>query len=128
MEPQALVHGHQPEGDPVAAREAVQHGLRGDERRPIEELLALPPEELDALVASPPALVAVAPPGEDAFVALGDGTLTEPGRYAVVCFIPTGAEPQAYLDALEANPGQPPQIEGGPPHLANGMYADLVVS
>jgi hypothetical protein len=108
--------------------ELVALRLPDDEVRSVEELLALPPEELETLFAASPALVAVAPPGEDGFIALGDGTLTEPGRCAVVCFIPTGADPQAYLDALEANPGQPPQVDGGPPHLAAGMYAELVVA
>ena len=41
--------------------------------------------------------------------------------------IPTGAEPQAYLDELEANPGQPPQVEGGPPHFTGGMFQQVVV-
>ena len=107
--------------------ELVALRLPDAELRPLDELLALPPAELEALFAAPPALVAVAPPGEDSFVALGDGTLAEPGRYVVLCFIPTGADPQAYLDALEANPGQPPQVSGGPPHHTAGMYADLVV-
>mgnify|MGYP000368437773 CR=1 FL=1 len=107
--------------------ELVALRLPDDERRPVAELLALPPEQLEALFAAPPALVTVAPPGKDGFVALGDGKLTEPGRYAVVCFIPTGADPQAYLDALEAEPGQPPQVPGGPPHLASGMYKEVSV-
>ena len=51
-------------------------------------------------------------------------------RPAVVCFIPTGADPQAYLDALEANPGQPPQVDGGPPHridnIDRGVVAEVV--
>lgn len=108
--------------------ELVAIRVPDDEQRSIDELLALPAAELEALFAAPPALVAVAPPGEDGFVAVGDGTLIDPGRYAVVCFIPTGADPQAYLDALEANPGQPPQVDGGPPHLTAGMYAEVVVS
>jgi plastocyanin len=108
--------------------ELVALRLPDDERRSVAELAKLPPQELEALFAAPPALVAVAPPGKDGFVALGDGTLSEPGRYAVFCFIPTGADPQAYLDALEANPGQPPQVEGGPPHFVTGMYTELVVA
>jgi hypothetical protein len=107
--------------------ELVALRLPDDELRSTEELLALPPAELEALFSAPPALAVVAPPGEGSFVALGDGTLTEPGRYVVICFIPTGADPQAYLDALEANPGQPPQLDGGAPHHSAGMYADLVV-
>lgn len=108
--------------------ELVAIRVPNDERRSIDQILALPAAELETLFAAPPALVAVAPPGEDGFVALGDGTLIEPGRYAVVCFIPTGADPQAYLDALEANPGEPPLVDGGPPHLTAGMYAEIAVS
>ena len=69
----------------------------------------------------------VAPPGEDGFAAVGDGALGEPGRYLVMCFIPTGADPAAYLDALEANPGQPPSVSGGPPHFTAGMYREVTV-
>lgn len=108
--------------------ELVAMRLPDDETRSVEDLLTLPEAELGALFAAPPALVAVAPPGEDGFVALGDGTLEEPGRYAVLCFIPTGADPQAYLDALEANPGQPPTVDGGPPHFTQGMFHELSVS
>ncbi len=32
-------------------------------------------------------------PGEEGMPVVGDGTVTEPGRYAVVCFIPVGADP-----------------------------------
>lgn len=108
--------------------ELVAMRLPDDEARGVEELLALPEAELGALFAAPPALVAVAPPGEDGFVALGEGTLDDPGRYAVLCFIPTGADPQAYLDALEADPGQPPVVDGGPPHFTQGMFQEVAVS
>lgn len=107
--------------------ELVLLRLPDDEDRSVNELLALPEGELEALFTAPPALVLVAPPGEDGFVALGDGAVTEAGRYVAVCFIPTGADPQAYLDALEANPDQPPAIEGGPPHLTAGMYQQVTV-
>ena len=60
----------------------------------------------------------------------GDGTLTEPGRYLVFCAIPTGADPDdamvAMQEAVDSQSG-PPQIDGGPPHLAQGMYGELVV-
>lgn len=107
--------------------ELVALRLGADEDRPVDELVALPQAELEALFAGEPALVLVAPPGDQGFVALGDGALGDPGRYAVFCFIPTGADPQAYLDALEATPGQPPQVDGGPPHFTAGMYAEVVV-
>lgn len=101
--------------------------LPDDETRSVDELLALPEGELQALFAAPPVFVLVAPPGEDGFAALGDATVTEPGRYVAMCFIPTGTDPQAYLDALEANPGQPPAIQGGPPHFTAGMIQEVTV-
>lgn len=107
--------------------ELVAMRLADEEDRTAEELAALPEQELGALFGGPPALVLVAPPGEDGFAAVGDGTLSEPGRYLVACFIPTGADPVAYLDALEANPGQPPSVDGGPPHFTAGMYGELTV-
>jgi hypothetical protein len=57
---------------------------------------------------------------------LGDGTLHEPGRYVVLCGIPLGADPQAYLDAAQTSDG-PPDVPGGPPHFTAGMFAELVV-
>ncbi len=107
--------------------ELVAMRLADDEDRTAEELVALPEQELGALFAGPPALVLIAPPGEGGFVAVGNGALDEPGRYLFICFIPTGAEPAAYLDALDANPGQPPSVAGGPPHFSAGMYAEVKV-
>jgi hypothetical protein len=107
--------------------ELVAMRLADDEDRTAAELVALSEPELGALFAGPPALVVVAPPGEDGFAALGDGTLGVPGRYLIMCFIPTGADPAAYLDALEANPGQPPSVPGGPPHFTAGMYGEVFV-
>jgi len=96
------------------------------EERAIDELLALPEEELAALMAGEPALVALAAPeSNETIYAVGDGALTQPGRYAIVCFIPTGADPDAYLNAP---PGDgPPEVEGGPPHFTAGMWAELTV-
>lgn len=73
--------------------ELVAVRLADEEQRPVADLLALPQPELDALVRGepPPALVIVAQPGEQGAVIVGDGTLTEPGRYLVACFIPIGA-------------------------------------
>lgn len=107
--------------------ELVAMRLADDEDRPADELVALPQQELGALFAGPPAVVLVAPPGEDGFAAVGDGTLGEPGRYLFLCFIPTGADPAAFLDALEASPGRPPSVPGGPPHFTGGMYGEVTV-
>ncbi|MGH9271426.1 MAG: hypothetical protein ACRDZ2_09140, partial [Ilumatobacteraceae bacterium] len=73
--------------------ELVAFRLPDDETRPIEELVMLPEAEFGALLAGEPATVIVAPPSEGGFPAVGDGTLTEPGRYAIMCFIPVGADP-----------------------------------
>ncbi|MDZ7732776.1 MAG: hypothetical protein U5R31_06345 [Acidimicrobiia bacterium] len=57
----------------------------------------------------------------------GDGVIDEPGRYAFICAIPTGADPQEYLAAAAEAEGGPPQVEGGPPHFVEGMYAEVTV-
>lgn len=107
--------------------ELVAMRLPDGEQRTAEELVRLPEQELGALFAGPPALVLIAPPGDESFAAVGDGTLGDPGRYLFLCFIPTGAEPDEYLDALETNPGQPPSVPGGPPHFTAGMYTEVAV-
>lgn len=107
--------------------ELVAMRLADGETGAADELLSLPQSELERFLAAPPSLVVVAPPAEWGFVALGDGVLDEPGRYLIACFIPTGADPQTYLDALEAAPGQPPQVDGGPPHFTAGMVQEVVV-
>lgn len=107
--------------------ELVAMALPADETRSVEEILALPEEELGALFAVQPGTVLVAPPGEGSFAAVGDGSLTEPGRYVIACFIPTGADPDEFLQAAQEAEGGPPQVAGGPPHFTAGMYAELTV-
>lgn len=107
--------------------ELVAFRLPDDEDRPADELMKLPEEELGALFGGPPGMVLVAPPGGAPQIrAVGDGTLSEAGRYLVFCGIPTGADPQEYLEAAQASAG-PPQVEGGPPHFVHGMYAEVTV-
>lgn len=101
------------------------------EDRSAAELFQLPEEELmPALFGSgppEPAAVLLATPGSDETIpAVGDGTLSEPGRYVVACFIPTGADPQEYLQAAATSEG-PPEVAGGPPHFTQGMFAELNV-
>lgn len=100
------------------------------EKRSVQELINLPESEQEALFgAGPPAMVLLAPPnGGETIKAVGDGKLTEKGRYAVVCFIPTGVDPEAYLAASEAATDGPPEIPGaGPPHAFQGMYGEITV-
>ena len=107
--------------------ELVAVRLPDDETRSAAELVRLPPEELAAFFPGV-TTVLVAPPGEDGIPVEGDGTLDRPGRYLVICVIPTGADPAAYLEAAAASNGGPPDVPGGPPHIANGMFAELTVT
>jgi hypothetical protein len=106
--------------------ELVAVRLPDDETRSVEELVQLPPQELAAFFPGV-ATVLIAPPGETGFAVEGTGPLTEPGRYPVLCVIPTGADPQEYLEAAAAAEGGPPDVAGGPPHIVNGMYGEIVV-
>ncbi|NNF63763.1 MAG: hypothetical protein HKN07_05830 [Acidimicrobiia bacterium] len=105
--------------------EFVAIRLPDDEQRSVTDLVQNP----DDLIAYFPnvATVIIAPPGEDGFPVEGDGTLTEPGRYAIICAIPTGVDPAVYLAAAAESEG-PPQVEGGPPHFLAGMYAEVIVT
>ena len=114
---------------PAELHEFVAIRLPDDEDRPVSELVTLPMEELGAIFAGEPTAVLLAlPDGGQMIPAVGDGTLAEPGRYAIICMIPEGADPQGYLDAAAASQGGPPEVEGGPPHIALGMFAELTVT
>jgi plastocyanin len=102
--------------------EFVAIRLPDSEKRRVSELLQLPEEELGEVAEIEPAMVLVAPPGEHGEAVLGSATFNEPGRYAILCFIPTGADPQALLN--EESDGPP---AGGPPHAAQGMFAEVTV-
>lgn len=107
----------------VEIHELVAIRVPDGDDRPIEELLHDP-----ALQTMPPATVLVTPPGAEQIPAVGDGTLAETGRYVVICTIPTGVAPQAFLDAVKAAGGGKPVIpDAGAPHLAHGMFAEVVV-
>ena len=106
--------------------ELVAIRLPDDEQRPVAELVQQPPEELAQLFPLVKAVL-IAPPSEDGFAVEGTGTLTEPGRYAVICVIPTGADPAEYLTAAAEAEGGPPEVAGGPPHIVQGMFGEIVV-
>jgi plastocyanin len=114
------------------AHELTAFRLPDTETRSLAELQALPPDEFAALIPGAPALAFAALPNQDGELVLGDGTLREPGRYLLACFIPTGADPDQVMTAMKAAAADPsagpPQIEGGPPHIAAGMIAELVVT
>ena len=83
------------------------------ETRSVQELLQLPEEELNAVFgATEPATVILAATGQTDLpgAVVGDGTLTEPGRYAIVCFLPVGSD-----DSILESEGPPPAGDT-PPH------------
>lgn len=105
--------------------ELVAIRLPEGEERSAEELLALTPEEQEALMEAGPAMVLVAAPGEEQIAFVGTGEVTEAGRYLVLCAIPAGANVAEWLAAAEADPSGPPEVAGGPPHLVFGMYGEF---
>ncbi len=110
--------------------EMVAFRLKDTEKRPVADLAKLSEAEFDGLAATPgpPAMVLLRAPGDaEQINAVGDGTLTETGRYMVVCFIPTGADPAAYLAASQTETEGPPDVAGGPPHIVNGMFGEITV-
>lgn len=107
--------------------EFVAFRLADDETRTIAEIAALPPEELMPLVGEPAAVLLATPGSSDTIPAVGDGIISEPGRYGVICVIPTGADPAEYLEKAQTSDG-PPDVAGGPPHITQGMFAEFTVS
>lgn len=107
--------------------ELVMIRIPDSETRPVSELVKLPQAEVERLLAGEPAMVLLRAPGGEQINAVGDGKVTEKGRYAVICAIPTGADPAAYLAAAQASQGGPPQVPGGPPHFVQGMFGEITV-
>jgi hypothetical protein len=113
----------------VEFHEMVVMRIPDEESRSVGQLAALPSDESDAIFAGAmPALVSVAAPGEEGMAVVGDGTITEPGRYAVVCFIPVGADPAVVMEAMQSESSTPPDLGDGAPHISQGMYAELTVT
>ncbi len=111
----------------IELHELVAFRRPDDDDLPLVELVQLPPDQLMERLGAPVTVVLQAPGSDEQIVAVGDGTLQDPGRYVVMCFIPTGVDPQVYLEAAAASEGEPPVVPGGPPHFVNGMYAELLV-
>ena len=110
------------EGD--EPHELVAFRIPDSETRPVSEIVTLPEEELGPIFgAGEPATVILAATGttDTPGPVVGDGTLTEPGRYAIICFLPVGAD-----DSILESEG-PPESDA-PPHVSQGMFAELVVT
>lgn len=111
---------------PGELHELVAFRLADDENRSVEEIVHLDPEEMQAVLGEPTTVILAPPSSEQVATPLGDGTLSEPGRYALICMIPTGADPDEFMQAAATSDG-PPDVAGGPPHIAHGMYAEIEV-
>ncbi|MEM7322773.1 MAG: hypothetical protein AAF531_06790 [Actinomycetota bacterium] len=110
----------------VEAHEIVAVRLADDEERSAAEIAQLPPDELQAVLV-PPTAVILAGPDEEGQAVVGSATLDQPGRYVFFCLIPTEADPDAYLEAAATSDG-PPDVPGGPPHFVQGMWAEVEVT
>lgn len=98
------------------------------ETRTVEEILALPEAESEALAEFQGVLVAL--PGEDGANPEGPGSsisVTAPGRYVVLCFIPEGADPAVVAEAMAGGGEGPPDMGDGTPHALLGMWAEFQV-
>ena len=112
--------------------EMVVFRLDDSEKRSVPELLALGEDQLMAMFGnSQPAAVLLGPPGGAPQIeAVGDGTLSQPGRYMFVCTIPVGADPAEIAKAMSgAQDGPPPSSpENASLHYMAGMWAEAVVA
>jgi hypothetical protein len=93
----------------------------------LEELLAMPEEEVAGLVELVGEGPLIAMPGA---LAEGSVPLEREGRYAVVCFIPQGLSAELF-EALPtaAGPGDlTPELQAAPPHVALGMVQEFAVA
>ncbi|MDJ0771302.1 MAG: hypothetical protein QNJ12_21110 [Ilumatobacter sp.] len=105
--------------------ELVAYRLDDADDRSVADIIAT---DVGALLGGgPPVAVLLASPGGEQIDAVGDGVLSQPGRYVLLCAVPTGADPDEYLHAVATSEG-PPDVAGGAPHFAHGMYAELVVT
>ncbi len=108
--------------------EMVVIRLKDDEKRPVSQLVTLPEARgragLRRRAGHGPHRPAQRRRGDQGG---GHGKLTEKGRYAVICAIPLGADPAAYLAAAQSATGGPPNVPGGPPHLTQGMFGEITV-
>ena len=109
--------------------EMVVFRVDDDQTMSLDEIVRTAAEESDG---PPPewlqfAGVDIAMPGEAGFAPEGPVVLDEPGRYLLLCFIPTGADPAVYEEAMTSGATDAPPIDAGPPHVAEGMAAELMV-
>jgi len=104
--------------------EIVVFRLNDDMTMTVEELFALPEEELFPNLTFAGAGFAV--PGE-----IGSAVLNlTPGRYVAICFLPDGLTPEIFEQAGGQNGpdvSYPPGVELGAPHFVHGMLQEFTV-
>jgi hypothetical protein len=108
--------------------EMVVMRIADGENRTIEELLELPEEDSESLAVVQGLLVAL--PTEAGFNPEVEGTsltVGEPGRYAMLCFIPQGADPAVVAEAMQGATEGPPDLGDGTPHAFLGMAQEFQV-
>ena len=114
----SLVNGGEEPHELIAIR------IPDAETRPVGDIVALPEEELGAVFGGEPepqtVILAASGQTDTPGPVVGDGSLSEPGRYAIVCFLPVGAD-----DSILESEG-PPESDA-PPHVSQGMFAELIV-
>ena len=100
--------------------EMAVYRRNNDVTQSFEDILALPPDEGIKLVTE--AGVVFAAPGE---AATDTVTVTEPGDYVMLCFVPVGMKELPSQDP-NASPGDTPPADG-PPHFTQGMIHTFTV-
>lgn len=115
-------------GSGAEVHEMVVVRIADGEERPLAELLELPDDESESIIEFQDVLVAL--PGDDG-VSPESGNasvaLDEPGRYAIVCFIPQGADPAVVEEAMAGGAEGPPDMGDGTPHAFLGMASEFQV-
>jgi hypothetical protein len=110
------------------AHELAVYQLPAGDTRSLQDLMAIAPDQLQTSFGGPPVMVLVAAPNAAGTLTKGDGTVATAGRYVAVCTVPTGADPQAYVNAAEQAKGGPVAVTGGPPHYMGGMIQIFTVT
>ncbi len=117
----------------VEVHEILAFRVADGEDRSVADLMALDEAELMTLLELRG--VALAPPGASSTaLPAPPATIEQPGRYIFACMIPTDAPPdevmaavQAFIEAGAPEGGAPEYPETGPPHVVQGMFAEVTV-
>jgi plastocyanin len=114
-------------GSTKESHEMVLFKLPAGEKRSLQELLALPEDEVGKVTGAPVG-VAVAPtPGGDGQVVDGKLEAAEAGRYIALCGLPVGGDPKAVEEAMKSDGPPPDDPNAGPPHFTKGMIQEITV-